>query len=108
MATLIFMQTFSGAVIITAAQTIFSEGLGNNLEKYAPSVNAQTVLAAGGTGFRTVVSEEELPGVLIAYAKSLSEVFYLCIAIGGLVFVFSWGMGWVDIRKKKTEKKGEV
>ncbi|WYZ44857.1 hypothetical protein EsH8_VIII_000173 [Colletotrichum jinshuiense] len=108
MATLIFMQTFSGAVIITAAQTIFSEGLGNNLEKYAPSVDAQTVLAAGGTGFRTVVSEEELPGVLIAYAKSLSEVFYLCIAIGGLVFVFSWGMGWVDIRKKKTEKKGEV
>ncbi|KAK1480917.1 major facilitator superfamily transporter [Colletotrichum tamarilloi] len=108
MAMLVFMQTFGGAIFLTAGEVIFSEGLGKNLAKYAPAVDVKTVLAAGGTGFRTVVPESDLPGVLVAYSKSIGEVFYLMIGIGGLAFVLSWGMGWVDIRKKKGEKKGDV
>ncbi|OHF02999.1 major facilitator superfamily transporter [Colletotrichum orchidophilum] len=108
MATLVFLQTFGGAVFLTAGEVIFSQGLGKNLEKYAPAVDVKTILAAGGTGFRTVVPEAELPGVVMAYSKSIGEVFYLLVGIGGLAFVLSWGMGWVDIRKKKGEKKGDV
>ncbi|KAI8244231.1 Efflux pump mlcE [Colletotrichum sp. SAR 10_96] len=108
MATLVFAQTLSGAVFLTFAELIFTEGLGKNLEKYAPSVDAKTILAAGGTGFREVVSASELPGVVMAYSKSISEVFYLCVALSGCVFILGWGMGWVDIRKKKAEKKGDV
>ncbi|KAK1704315.1 major facilitator superfamily transporter [Colletotrichum acutatum] len=108
MAMLVFLQTFGGAVFLTAGEVIFSEGLGKNLAKYAPTVDVKTVLAAGGTGFRTVVPEVDLPGVLVAYSKSIGEVFYLMVGIGGLAFVLSWGMGWVDIRKKKGEKKGDV
>ncbi|TEA10097.1 Efflux pump mlcE [Colletotrichum sidae] len=101
MATLVFSQTLGGAVFLTVAQLIFSQGLGRNLTKYAPSVDAKTVLAAGGTGFRTVVAEGELDGVVMAYAKSISEVFYLCAALACVVFVLAWGMGWVDIRKTR-------
>lgn len=108
MAMLVFLQTFGGAIFLTAGEVIFSEGLGKNLAKYAPAVNVKTVLAAGGTGFRIVVPEGDLPGVLVAYSKSIGEVFYLMVGIGGLAFVLSWGMGWVDIRKKKGEKKGDV
>ncbi|OHW98068.1 MFS multidrug transporter [Colletotrichum incanum] len=108
MATLIFLQTFGGAIFLTAAEVIFSEGLGNNLAKYAPAVDAKIILAAGGTGFRTVVPKAELPGVLMAYSKSINEVFYLLIGLGGVTFGMAWGMGWVDIRKKKGEKKGNV
>ncbi|OLN81036.1 putative HC-toxin efflux carrier TOXA 25 [Colletotrichum chlorophyti] len=108
MATVIFLQTFSGALFITCAQVIFSEGLGRSLAKYAPAVDARTVLAAGGTGFRTVVEEDDLPGVLVAYAKSINEVFYLLAGLGVLMFGLSWGMGWVDIRNKKTKTNGEV
>ncbi|GKT78478.1 MFS multidrug transporter [Colletotrichum tofieldiae] len=108
MATLIFLQTFGGAIFLTAAEVIFSEGLGNNLTKYAPAVSAKTILAAGGTGFRTVVPKADLPGVLMAYSKSISEVFYLLIGLGGVTFGLAWGMGWVDIRKKKGENNGDV
>ncbi|GJC78768.1 efflux pump mlcE [Colletotrichum liriopes] len=108
MATVIFLQTFGGAIFLTAAEVIFSEGLGNNLAKYAPAVDAKTILAAGGTGFRTVVPKADLPGVLMAYSKSISEVFYLLIGLGGVTFGLAWGMGWVDIRKKKVEKNGDV
>ncbi|GKT52450.1 efflux pump mlcE [Colletotrichum spaethianum] len=108
MATVVFLQTFASAIFLTAAEVIFSEGLGNNLAKYAPNINAKTILAAGGTGFRTVVSKADLPGVLMAYSKSINEVFYLMIGLGVVTFVLAWGMGWVDIRKKKGEKKGDV
>ncbi|KAK2026385.1 major facilitator superfamily transporter [Colletotrichum zoysiae] len=111
MATLVFLQTFAGAVFLTVAAVIFSEGLGTNLAKYAPSVDAKTVLDAGGTGFRTVVPQEDLPGVLMAYSRSINEVFYLLAALGVVTFALGWGMGWVDIRKKdgkKDNKKGEV
>ncbi|GKT85843.1 MFS multidrug transporter [Colletotrichum tofieldiae] len=90
MATLIFLQTFGGAIFLTAAEVIFSEGLGNNLTKYAPAVSAKTILAAGGTGFRTVVPKADLPGVLMAYSKSISEVFYLLIGLGGVTFGLAW------------------
>ncbi|KAK2015900.1 major facilitator superfamily transporter [Colletotrichum eremochloae] len=111
MATVIFLQTFGGAIFLTVASVIFSEGLGTNLAKYAPSVDAETILAAGGTGFRKVVSQADLPGVLTAYARSIGEVFYLLVALGGVSFALAWGMGWVDIRKKdgkKGGKKGDV
>ncbi|KDN62611.1 putative major facilitator superfamily transporter [Colletotrichum sublineola] len=111
MATVIFLQTFGGAIFVTVASVIFSEGLGTNLAKYAPSVDAETILAAGGTGFRKVVSQDDLPGVLTAYARSIGEVFYLLVALGGVSFALAWGMGWVDIRKKddkKGGKKGDV
>ncbi|KAF6817717.1 MFS multidrug transporter [Colletotrichum plurivorum] len=108
MASLVFIQTFGGAIFLTIAQLIFSEGLKGNLARYAPSVDAKTVLDAGGTGFRKAVTAEELPGVLTAYAKSISGVFYMCIGLAGVSFVLAWGMGWVDIRKKKTANKGDV
>ncbi|KAK1590281.1 major facilitator superfamily transporter [Colletotrichum navitas] len=111
MATVIFLQTFGGAIFLTVASVIFSEGLGTNLARYAPSVDAKTILAAGGTGFRTVVPQADLPGVLMAYSRSIGEVFYLLVALGGVTFALAWGMGWVDIRKKndkKNNKKGEA
>ncbi|EFQ33939.1 major facilitator superfamily transporter [Colletotrichum graminicola M1.001] len=111
MATVIFLQTFGGAIFLTVASVIFSEGLGTNLARYAPSVDARTILAAGGTGFRTVVPQADLPGVLMAYSRSIGEVFYLLVALSGVIFVLAWGMGWVDIRKKDDKKKnnkGEV
>ncbi|KAK1974027.1 major facilitator superfamily transporter [Colletotrichum cereale] len=108
MATLIFLQTFGAAIFLTVAAVIFNEGLGTNLAKYAPSVDAKTILAAGGTGFRTVVPQADLPGVLMAYSRSIGEVLYLLVSLGCVTFVLAWGMGWTDIRKKKDVKKNDV
>ncbi|KAL0944844.1 MFS multidrug transporter [Colletotrichum truncatum] len=107
MAMLVFSQTLACAVSLTIGELIFSEGLGRNLAKYAPSVDAETVQKAGGTGFRVVVGGDELPGVLKAFSESISEVMCMCAAFSSMVVFLGWGMGWVDIRKK-TGKKGEV
>ncbi|PYH88185.1 hypothetical protein BO71DRAFT_404072 [Aspergillus ellipticus CBS 707.79] len=107
MALLTFSQTFGGSIFLAIAEVIFSAGLQREIPKYAPSVNPETVIAAGATGFREVVPAEDLVAVLKAYAKSIDHVFYLGIGLVCAQFVFSWGLGWKNIKKGKGEKTPE-
>lgn len=102
MSILMFTQTLSGAIFLTFADVIFSNGLKTLIPQTAPNVNPQLVIGAGATGIRDVVSAEDLPGVLTAYAKSVDRVFYMCAALGVLCMMLAFGTGWKDIRKKKT------
>lgn len=108
MAILVFFQTFSGAVFLTIAQTIFTNILRARLGLYAPSVNPDRVIAAGATGIGEVVPPADIPGVLHAYSDGVNNVFYLAVAAGAAGFIASWGMGWIDIRKKKQPTTGDV
>ncbi|KAJ5636568.1 uncharacterized protein N7484_009881 [Penicillium longicatenatum] len=102
MAVLMFTQTLSGAVFLTLANVIFDAGLKSLLPKDAPNADAAAIIAAGATGFRSAVSSEDLPGVLTAYAKSIDYVFYATAGLGVVMFLIAFGMGWKDVRKKKT------
>lgn len=105
MALVTFSQSFGAALFLSFAETTFSNSFGELIPKYAPSVNGQSVVAAGATGFRKIVSGTDLAGVLIAYAKSIDRIFYLAAGLGAGCFVFAWGMGWKDLRKKKEVSK---
>jgi hypothetical protein len=48
-----------------------------------------------------VVKSQDLPGVLEAYAESVDHLFYMAAALGAVCLIFSFGMGWKDIRKKE-------
>ena len=104
MALTIFSQSFGAAVFLSFAETIFSNSFGNLIPAYAPSVNGKSIIDAGATGFRKIVSGTDLAGVLIAYAKSIDRVFYLAAGMGAGCFAFAWGMGWKDLRKKEISK----
>ncbi len=105
MALTIFSQSFGAAVFLSFAETIFSNSFGNLISTYAPSVNGQSIIDAGATKFRKIVSGTNLAGVLIAYAKSIDRVFYMAAGMGIGCFIFAWGMGWKDLRKKKGLSK---
>ncbi|PYI02700.1 MFS general substrate transporter [Aspergillus sclerotiicarbonarius CBS 121057] len=101
-------QTFGGAIFLAVAEVIFAQALKTNIPQYALSVDAATVIAAGATGFRDVVPAQDLPGVLVAYAKSVGEVFYLAAAFSVVQFCFAWGVGWRSVKRKKaTKDEGE-
>lgn len=53
-----------------------------------------------------VIPADLLGGVLLAYSKSIDRIFYFATGICGISFVFSWFMGWVDIRKKPQTEDG--
>lgn len=105
--TMTFTQTFSGAVMLSMAQTIFTSGLRELIPKYAPGVSAQKVIQAGATGvWATITDPTELAQVLIAYNISIRRIYYVAIGFTGACFIISWFLGWKDIRKKPAPKAG--
>ncbi|WQF78923.1 Putative MFS transporter superfamily [Colletotrichum destructivum] len=96
-----FSQFMGSAVALSTGNAIFVGALKQDLPRYSPNVDVAAVLGAGATGFRTVVSEYELPGVLEAYVSSINKEFYLSLGFAIASFGFAWGMGWKDIRPPK-------
>ena len=105
MALVMFSQSMGAALFLSFSSTIFTNSLKTLIPKYAPSVNAQSIIDAGATLSRKDIPGTDLIGVLIAYAKSVDRVFYLTAGMGVGCFVFAWGMGWKDIRKKSEVPK---
>ncbi|KAK9235752.1 MFS multidrug transporter [Lipomyces kononenkoae] len=106
MGLVVFSSSFGGSLFLSFADTILTNSLLSLIPQYAPYVDAQAVAYAGATGLRDVVSAQDLPGVLIAYSKSIDRNFYLCAAASAACFVCAWGMGWKRIggAKKQDEK----
>ncbi|KAH6658391.1 major facilitator superfamily domain-containing protein [Truncatella angustata] len=109
---LIFCQNFSGAVFVVVGSVIFTQSLVSEVQTHAPSVSPEAALAAGASAgaVRALVPAggEELDGLLLAFSNSFNKVFYLLIAISFVGLFSAFGMGWTDVRKKKTQEKGEA
>ena len=104
MSTVVFSQTFGGALFLALAETDFSSSLIKALYTFAPTVNPQAVIEAGALGFREVVSTGDLPGVLLAYNQAVIHTFYLGAGASVATFVFGWGLGWKSVKKPKVVK----
>ena len=102
MSVLVFFQTFGSALFLSFAQTTLSSGLKNALPIFAPDVDAQAVIGAGATGFRSVVPAALVPGVVLAYSRAVSDVFYLATGAIAAAFLCSLGMGWRSVKKPKV------
>jgi len=108
MSLVIFSQTFGGAIFLTFGQLVFDSGLRHGLRKYAPTVDAHAVVAAGATSFRQVVSVKDLPGVLSAYNIAINHDFYLAAGASFGAFVCCFAMGWHSIKKQPGSPKTEA
>ncbi|TVY80813.1 Efflux pump roqT [Lachnellula suecica] len=105
----VFFQFFGGAIFLAIAENLFVSSLVENLQKFAPMVDTQMVIAIGAAGLRKVVSGKDLDGALLAYNAAIAQTFYLA-AIGAVVgFLCSFGMKWrsiKEVQKIKQEAKG--
>jgi hypothetical protein len=96
----IFFNTLGGSISISIAQNIFSNTLVKQLPIVAPTVDPRTLIAAGATHIREVVTKAQLPGVLLAYNKAVTTAFILPIAVAGLAAVSSLLMEWKSVKGK--------
>ncbi|KAI0968226.1 efflux pump [Xylaria arbuscula] len=101
MSLIVFSQTFGGSVFLTVANVLFTSELRTALSELAPQVSADLITSTGATAFRSIVPMKDIPKVLQAYSKAVSAAFYLSAALAVVYLIFSWGMGWLDIRKLK-------
>ncbi len=102
---IMFTQALGPTVALTAYNIVFDTSLPSQITQHASQANVTAILDAGITGFRAIVSPADLPGVLVAYAKSLDRVFYFVAALAATCGIFLWRMGWHDLRKKEGEGK---
>jgi hypothetical protein len=97
----IFVQSLGTAIMLAASDAIFEGGLLSELPKQAPLADTAAIIAAGATHFRAVVSESDLPGVLMAYALAIDRAFYLAAGASALGVFTSLCLGWVNLRKRR-------
>lgn len=74
-AMVLFGQFFGGGLFLALAETDLSSSLRSALPEYAPGVNSTLIFDAGATGVRSVVSAEQLPGVVLAYNEAVVNTF---------------------------------
>ncbi|KAI8263506.1 Efflux pump mlcE [Colletotrichum sp. SAR 10_77] len=99
---LVWAQYVGPTIFIVAYNTLFTSSLRSEIPKHAPNADVEAIIAAGATEFRKLVSAEDLPAVLVAYANAIDHVFFLVAAVGVFAFLAAFGMGWSDIRQKPT------
>ncbi|KAF3764978.1 MFS general substrate transporter [Cryphonectria parasitica EP155] len=103
MAFAVWCQYIGPTVFLTLYNTVFDTSLTTEIQKYAPGVSAELVIAAGATRFREVVTPQQLPGVLKAFSTSLDHTFYLQAGAGVVAWFAAWGMGWKKLQKPKEK-----
>ena len=72
-----------------------------------PDLTAIDILQAGATGLKTLVTEAQLPTVLVDYANSLDAVFKVDAAIAAVAVTLAFFIEWKSIKKDKKPKDVE-
>ncbi|KAH6617732.1 major facilitator superfamily domain-containing protein [Chaetomium sp. MPI-SDFR-AT-0129] len=107
-AIIIFVQSLGSAIALSVSDAIFQTNLVSEIALKAPHADAAAIIVAGATRFRSVVNEQDLPGVLEAYALSIDRVFYLAAGLSCLGMLTALGMGWVNISKKQRMRNAGI
>lgn len=103
----IFQQFFGGSLFLAIAQTLFNSSLGDALRKFAPNVDAQSVIHAGASGVYSVVAARDIPAVLRAYNAAVQHEFYLGAGCSSVIVFTCLGMGWKKVTASKSDKTTE-
>lgn len=107
-ATMVLFQTFFGSIFLAIINTLFNTKLKHELNTRLPEIGAGKIINAGAADIQSVVPADKIAQVLESYSLGVNDVFYAITAICVCMFIFSWGTGWTDIRKKPEAKKGDV
>lgn len=110
MAFLVFAQSMGPAIVLALCNVIFDASLRTELEKQLSKVDAEAIISAGATAFRSILAPGQLDGVLKAYSESLDHTFYLIAGSAASCIIILWGMGWKNLKKKdeKTDQEKEL
>lgn len=105
---IVWCQYAGPTIFLGLFNLVFDSSLKTELLRQAPNVDAEAIIRAGATEFRSIVNPQDLFAVLVAYSNSLDNTFYLSTGAAVVAFGAAWGMGWKDIRKKETLPPAET
>lgn len=99
--TLIVFQSFGGALIVAAGQSIFQNKLVDTLSgpNHCSGCDPVLVIAAGAQNLRENFSDAQLEGILAAYMKGIRPAFALAVAAAGVAFIIALSQPWFRLNK---------
>lgn len=106
-AILLFFQTMGGTVLISAAQSIFTNGLVNALNS-AGFHNTALILSSDTTDLSSALTADELAVVLPAYLTGLRNAWVMATACSGAAVVSSAIAKFENIKNAPAQQKGSV
>ncbi len=110
-----FCQQLGGAVFVSVAQTVFANGLISGLKENAPTLPPDAFINSGATSIRRILkdldAEDQLEGVLQAYARGLQNCFSIATACAVCAFICACTLQWKSVKKghgQDAPKAGDV
>jgi MFS family permease len=100
-----FAQSLGGALFTSVGQSIFSNYLNQHLGELTPNLDPRVVTSGGATGFREVVSADDVRGVVLSYNMALTTTYRAAAAMGALCIIGALGVEWKSVKGEKQEKQ---
>lgn len=98
---IVFGQTIGAAIVLSVGETVFQNQLKANIEKYLGIVveDAHSLMTEGTSALAATLTADQLPLLIEASSKSLTQTFYVALAMAGLSIVGSLAMEWKSVKK---------
>lgn len=104
-------QSLGGAIFLAVGQSVFTNGLITNLDGAVPDRSGRElvhlVMRAGATELRHVFSAQELPPVLTAYNKAVTDTFTVALALSCVSIVGAVLTKWTSVKREESKRSGE-
>ncbi|KAL8843652.1 MAG: hypothetical protein Q9176_001860 [Flavoplaca citrina] len=102
-ALVIFGQTLGGAIFVSAAQNVFTNGILTNIAQSLPEINPELVLSAGATALRSVIEAQGLGNEAVeraaeAYSGALVRAFQMATGLACVTIIGAVGMEWKSVK----------
>lgn len=105
-AIIIFAQTLGGSLFLSVGQNVFENQLLKNLLKVVPDFPPGIVLSTGATQLQSAVPPQYYARVLEAYDTSLTQTWYVSVAMACVAGFGAAAMQWLSVKGKKIEAVG--
>lgn len=88
-----------GALIVSAAQSLFQNELLNILPHTNPSISPSNIFSTGASQLQTSFPANELPGIMTAYMRGIRMAIALSIAMAGTATLVALSQGWFRMQQ---------
>jgi hypothetical protein len=105
---IVFGQTFGAAIIIAAGESVFQQRLVSHIstDLGLATVDAPQLLGSGPSSLTALVNQDQVPVLIRAVSRAITDTFYLALAMAALSVVSCVFVEWKSVKKAKkaTEK----
>ncbi len=102
---IVFGQTIGAAIMVAVGESVFQNRLVTNLADYLglTNIDSQQLLGTGASSLQSLVPTEKVPALIEAVSASLTQTFYVAVAIASLSGIGCLFMEWKSVKQRKRQ-----